>query len=124
MGWMIRAIRGSRYSVSICYCFWKSWARCRRATKAQTQNEAMQMSMTVMLPSVFFCGFIFPRETMLRIFYATRTLLPLTYFIQLMRGIVLRGAGWREMWPHIAVLAGMGAILFSLCAMRFRQKPG
>jgi ABC-2 type transport system permease protein len=94
------------------------------STKAQTQNEAMQMSMTVMLPSIFFSGFIFPRETMPWIFYALSTLLPLTYFVQLMRGVVLRGAGVRELWPQLAVLAGMGAALFSLCALRFRRKVG
>ena len=94
------------------------------STKAQTQNEAMQMSMTVMLPSIFFSGFIFTRETMPWIFYAFSTLLPLTYFIQLMRGIVLRGAGLRELWPQLTVLAGMGLALFSLCALRFRRKIG
>jgi len=62
------------------------------STKAQTQNEAMQMSMTIMLPSIFFSGLIFPRETMPWIFYAISTMLPLTYFIELMRGIILCAA--------------------------------
>jgi ABC-2 type transport system permease protein len=92
------------------------------STKAQTQNEAMQMSMTVMLPSIFFSGFIFPRETMPWIFYVISTLLPLTYFIELMRGIVLRGATLTEFWSHLVVLGAMGAALFSLCALRFKQK--
>jgi len=92
------------------------------STKAQTQNEAMQMSMTIMLPSIFFSGFIFPRETLPWIFYAISTLLPLTYFIQLMRGIVLRGAGLRDLWLQLTVLAGMGVALFALCALRFKRK--
>jgi ABC-2 type transport system permease protein len=92
------------------------------STKARTQNEAMQMSMTVMLPSIFFSGFIFPRETMPWIFYAISTVLPLTYFIELMRGIILRGAGLAEFWRHLAILAVMGAVLFSLCALRFKRK--
>jgi len=92
------------------------------STKAQTQNEAMQMSMTVLLPSIFFSGFIFPRETLPWIFYAISTLLPLTYFIELMRGIILRGASPLEFWRHLVVLAIMGAVLFSLCALRFKQK--
>ena len=94
------------------------------STKAQTQNEALQMSMSVMLPSIFFSGFIFPRETMPWIFYAISTVLPLTYFIELMRGIVLRGAGLTEFWRHLVVLAVMGAVLFSLCALRFKRKVG
>jgi ABC-2 type transport system permease protein len=92
------------------------------STKASTQNEAMQMSMTIMLPSIFFSGFIFPRETMPWIFYAISTLLPATYFIELMRAIILRGAGFLEFWRHLVILAVMGAVLFSLCALRFKRK--
>ena len=92
------------------------------STKAQSQNEAMQMSMTVMLPSIFFSGFIFPRETMPWIFYAISTVLPATYFIELMRAIILRGAGLLEFWRHLLILAIMGGALFSLCALRFKRK--
>lgn len=92
------------------------------STKAQSQNEALQMSMTVMLPSIFFSGFIFPRETMPGIFYALSTILPATYFIELMRAIILRGASFLEFWRHLLILAVMGAALFSLCALRFKRK--
>jgi ABC-2 type transport system permease protein len=92
------------------------------STKAHSQNEAMQMSMTVLLPSIFFSGFIFPRETMPWIFYAISTLLPATYFIELMRAIILRGATFFEFWRHLLILAIMGGVLFSLCALRFKQK--
>ncbi len=92
------------------------------STKAQNQNQAFQMAMTILLPSIFFSGFIFPRETMPWIFYAISTLLPATYFIELMRAIILRGAGLLEYWFHLTVLAAMGAILFSLCALRFQRK--
>ena len=92
------------------------------STKAESQNQAMQMSMTFMLPSIFFSGFIFPRETMPWLFYAISTVLPATYFIELMRAIVLRGAGLVEFWRHLAILAGIGAVLFTLCALRFQRK--
>src|SRR5205814_2932721 len=62
------------------------------ATKAENQMQALQMSMVFMLPSVFFSGFVFPRETMPWIFKALGALLPATYFISLMRAIILRGA--------------------------------
>jgi ABC-2 type transport system permease protein len=94
------------------------------STKAKSQNEAMQMSMTVMLPSIFFSGFIFPRETMPWIFYAIGAVLPLTYFVELMRGIILRGASLLEFWRQLLVLALMGVALFSLCALRFKKKIG
>ena len=92
------------------------------STKAQTQNEAIQMAMVVMLPSIFFTGFIFPRDTMPWIFQAIGALLPLTYFVDLTRAIVLRGATLADFWRHLVILASMGVVVFSLCALRFKKK--
>jgi ABC-2 type transport system permease protein len=92
------------------------------STRAKNQMQAMQMSMLFILPSVFFSGFIFPRETMPWIFYAIGSCLPATYFIELMRGIILRGATLEEFWLNIVVLAGMGLALFTLCAFQFKRK--
>ena len=94
------------------------------ATKAENQMQALQMSMVFMLPSVFFSGFVFPRETMPSIFYALSTILPATYFISLMRAIILRGATLFEYWPHLAILMGISVLLFCVCALRFRTKIG
>ena len=94
------------------------------ATKAENQMQALQMSMTFMLPSVFFSGFVFPRETMPAIFYALGAILPTTYFISLMRAIILRGAHLFEYWPHLAVLIAMSILLFAFCALAFRKKIG
>jgi ABC-2 type transport system permease protein len=92
------------------------------STRAENQMQALQMSMVFIMPSVFFSGFIFPRETMPWIFQAIGALLPTTYFIELERAIILRGAELGEFWFHLVVLAGMGVALFALCALRFRQK--
>ena len=54
--------------------------------------QALQMTMTLILPTVFFSGFIFPRETMPAFFYYFGSALPTTYYINLLRGIILRGA--------------------------------
>jgi len=86
--------------------------------------QAFQIAMVLILPSVFFSGFIFPRETMPWIFYAVGSLLPATYFIALMRAIILRGATLAEFSPAIAVLFCMSVGLFSLCALRFQRKMG
>ena len=93
-------------------------------TKAENQMQALQMSMVFLLPSVFFSGFIFQRETMPWIFFALGALFPTTYFISLMRAIILRGAHFLEYWPHLAVLIVMSISLFVLCALRFRKKIG
>jgi ABC-2 type transport system permease protein len=92
------------------------------STRAQNQMQALQMSMMFILPSVFFSGFIFPRETMPEIFYALSTLIPATYYIELERALILRGANLGDFWFHLAMLAAMGVALFSLCVLRFRQR--
>src|SRR2546426_2536003 len=92
------------------------------STRAENQMQALQMTMIFIMPSVFFSGFIFPRETMPWIFYAIGSLLPTTYFIDLMRAIILRGAILAEFWTDLVVLSAMGLALFAFCALRFRKK--
>src|SRR5437867_11149471 len=92
------------------------------STRAQNQIQALQMTMIFLLPSVFFSGFIFPRETMPWIFYALGAVMPATYYIELERGSVLRAASLADFWFNIVILASMGIGLFTLCALRFRQK--
>jgi len=94
------------------------------ATKAENQMQALQMTMAFILPSVFFSGFIFPRETMPAIFYALGAVLPTTYFISLMRAIILRGATFLEYGRSLGILTVMAVFLFVVCALRFRRKIG
>jgi len=67
-------------------------------------------------------GSFFPRETMPWIFYAISTVLPATYFIDLMRAIILRGATFADFGAQMLVLGTMGVVLFMLGALRFKQK--
>ena len=92
------------------------------STRAQNQIQALQMTMVFIMPSVFFSGFIFPRETMPWIFWAVGALLPTTYFIELARAVILRGASLADFWQHLVILTAMGLALFSLCALRFKKK--
>jgi ABC-2 type transport system permease protein len=94
------------------------------ATKAENQMQALQMSMTFIQPSVFFPGFIFPRETMPWIFYALGSVIPTTYFIALSRAIILRGAHFFEYWQNLAILIAMSIPFLCICALRFRKKIG
>ncbi len=106
------------------YCFALLSIGLFVGTKAENQMQALQMSMMFVLPSVFFSGFIFPRETMPAIFYALGAVLPATYFISLIRAIILRGANFFEYWQSLAIMTGMAAFLFCVCALRFRKKIG
>jgi ABC-2 type transport system permease protein len=92
------------------------------STRAENQMQALQMTMIFIMPSVFFSGFIFPRETMPWIFQALGACLPTTYFIALLRAIILRGASLADFWPHLIILGSMGWALFTLCALRFRKR--
>jgi ABC-type multidrug transport system permease subunit len=61
-------------------------------------------------------------ETMPWIFYALGAVLPTTYFIDLVRAIILRGATFLEYWPSLGIMSAMAVLLFCVCALRFRKK--
>ena len=92
------------------------------SSKATTQSEAMQLSFLTFLPSIFFSGYIFPRETMPWIFYWLSNFIPATYFINITRGIVLRGAGIQHLWFDALALTAMGTLLLVVAARRFHNK--
>ncbi|MCS7338839.1 MAG: ABC transporter permease [Verrucomicrobiae bacterium] len=94
------------------------------STVAQNHMQALQMCMALILPSVFFSGFIFPIENMPRIFQWLSACIPATYFIELMRAIMLRGASIADYLLNYAVLSGMALGFFALCVLRFRQRLG
>jgi ABC-2 type transport system permease protein len=92
------------------------------SSKATTQAQAMQLAFLTILPSIFFSGYIFPRETMPKFFYALSYFVPATYFINITRGIILRGAGWHHLWTDGLALFLMGAFLLVIAARRFHNK--
>jgi len=91
-------------------------------SKANSQAEAMQLAFLTILPSIFFSGYIFPRETMPKFFYVLSYFVPATYFIDITRGIILRGAGWVHLWIDAAALFFMGTMLLVIAARRFQNK--
>ena len=92
------------------------------SSKAASQAEAMQLAFLPILPSVFFSGYIFPRETIPAMLYPLSYLVPATYFINITRGVILRGAGLRHLWTDGLALCVMGALLLVIAARRFRNK--
>ncbi|MBI4462315.1 MAG: ABC transporter permease [Acidobacteria bacterium] len=92
------------------------------SSKAQSQSEAMQLAFLNILPTIFFSGYIFPRETMPLPFYVLSFFVPATYFINITRGVILRGAGVVHLWLDGLVLLGMGLGLLLLAAKRFQKK--
>lgn len=92
------------------------------SSKATSQAQAMQLAFLTILPSIFFSGYIFPRETMPKFFYAISYFVPATYFINITRGIILRGAGLVHLWPDALALFAMGTLLLVIAARRFHNK--
>jgi ABC-2 type transport system permease protein len=92
------------------------------SSKANSQSEAMQLAFLTILPSIFFSGYIFPRDTMPLIFYLISYLVPAAYYINITRGIILRGASIAHLWLDALVLLAMGTGLLLLAAKRFQKK--
>ncbi|MFZ0272639.1 MAG: ABC transporter permease [Acidobacteriaceae bacterium] len=94
------------------------------STKAHTQAEAFQLSMGTILPSVFLSGYIFLIENMPLPFRGIAQLIPATYYIRILRGIILRGAGMGELWSEALVLTLMGCAAILLAARLFVKDRG
>jgi len=92
------------------------------STQARTQLEAMQFAFLVMMPSVLLSGFMFPRSEMPVVIRAISYLLPVTYFVEILRGVILRGADLSDLAPHVACLALCGVIVLTLSITRFRKQ--
>jgi ribosome-dependent ATPase len=92
------------------------------STVARTQVSAVQAAFIVMLPSVLLSGFMFPRSEMPLPIYLLTFAIPVTYFIEILRGIVLRGAEFVELLPPIAGLAACTVVVLVLSVARFRKQ--
>jgi ABC-2 type transport system permease protein len=92
------------------------------SSKAKTQSEAIQLAFLTFLPSIFFSGYIFPRETMPTFFYVISYFIPASYFINITRGIILRGAGIAQLWTDGLALFAIGSFLLIIAARRFQKK--
>ena len=76
----------------------------------------------VLLPMVFLSGFAFPIENMPPIIQGITFIIPLRYFMTIMRGIILKGVGFQELWGELLVLFGMGVLVLTLSSIRFRKR--
>ncbi|MEB2310542.1 MAG: ABC transporter permease [Sorangiineae bacterium] len=92
------------------------------STLAKTQQQAMQMSFFFLLPNVLLSGFAFPFEGMPRFAQYIAQLLPLTHFLRILRGIVLKGADFRDLAPELLWLVALLVAWVLLSSLRFSKK--
>jgi ABC-2 type transport system permease protein len=92
------------------------------STMAQTQQQAQLMIMPLMLPAFMLSGYIFPIASLPIVLQFVGYLLPTTYFIYVMRAVVVKGVGLSLILPQTAILAVFGVALVALAAWRFRKR--
>ncbi|HEX9611967.1 MAG TPA: ABC transporter permease [Gemmatimonadales bacterium] len=91
------------------------------STLVRTQQQAMQVSFFFVLPNILLSGFMFPRQAMPLVFQWLGALLPLTHFLKVLRGILLKGVGVPALWPEILLLIVFAVGLIGLAVRRFHK---
>jgi ABC-2 type transport system permease protein len=86
-----------------------------------TQMEAIQRSQSFLLPSIFLSGYVFPLTSLPGALRVVSQILPATHFIAITRGIVIRGAGFFDLWQHVAALVGISGLLVLASTRAFRK---
>ena len=91
------------------------------STLVRTQVQAMQLSFFLIMPTILLSGFMFPRDAMPEFAKWLGAAFPITYFLEVVRGILLKGAGFTAIWPEVLTLALFAVALISLSAVRFQK---
>jgi ABC-2 type transport system permease protein len=91
------------------------------STLSQTQMQASQVTTFFVLPFVFLSGYIFPIDGMPVIFQYLAELVPANYIMQIIRGIILRGASLGDLWNPIAWLGLYTVVILGLAVLRFKK---
>ncbi|MBZ0180066.1 MAG: ABC transporter permease [Melioribacteraceae bacterium] len=93
------------------------------STISKTQQQAMMLAIfLVMMPMVFLSGFAFPIENMPEIIQAITYIIPLRYFMTIIRGIILKGIGFADLWIQLLAMLALGVLILSLSVMRFQKR--
>jgi len=117
-------IRGSLallYILSLVYMMGTLGIGIFISTAAKTVPQAMQMSFLTFLPSIYLSGLLFPIEGMPEAAQYLAHVIPLTYYLRIVRGIILKGVGLDFLWPSLLPLLAFGAVVFTLSVLRFRK---
>ena len=95
------------------------------STLVRTQVAAMLVALIItLMPSFLFSGFIFPIFTMPEFFQAYSARIPTMYFVEISRGIVMRGAGLADLWYNVIFLIGYTAAVLIAATLLFNKRAG
>jgi len=93
------------------------------STLARTQQQAMMLAAFVfMLPQIYLSGFVFPIQNMPVLFQWVTYLVPLRYFVVILRGVFLKGVGLATLWPQVAALLALATVILTAARVRFARQ--
>lgn len=91
------------------------------STMVRSQVQAMQLSFLFLMPNILLSGFMFPRQAMPAVAQWIAGALPLTYYLTILRGVLLKGIGLAHLWPEGLTLCGFAVALVGLSVARFHK---
>ncbi len=110
------------YVLSLTFFFSTLGVGALISTVSKTFQQAAQMTQLILLPSILISGFIFPRESLPRALQVIGNVLPLTYFVIILRGILIKGIGLEYLWRQILPMAVIGVAVFAIAINRFQKR--
>lgn len=91
---------------------------------AKTQMQAMQLAFFILLPSILLSGFMFPRDAMPKLIYYIGNFIPLTYYLDIIRGIILKGIGFSYLVGQVTSLLVFSVVLLTVSTLKFKKRIG
>jgi ABC-2 type transport system permease protein len=126
IGWFQVPLRGSIWlllALTVVYLLTTLGLGLFVSTISSTQQQAMMTSMFFFLmPMMYLSGFIFPIENMPAVIQPITYLIPLRYYLVILRSIFLKGVGLETLWPQVAALTGWGVVILSLAILRSSKR--
>jgi len=123
--WFHMPIKGSLlllYALLVVFFFSTLGVGALVSTVSKTFQQAAQMTQLILLPSILLSGFIFPRESLPQALQVVGSVLPLTYFVIIIRGILIKGVGLPELWRQILPMVVIGVAVFAAAINRFQKR--
>ena len=123
--WFHVPIKGSLallYALLLMFFFSTLGVGAMISAVSKNFQQAAQMSQLILLPSILLSGFIFPRESLPPALQAVGAVFPLTYFIVIIRGILIKGVGLEFLWRQILPMVAIGLAVFAVAINRFEKR--
>ena len=126
LGWLVfdvpvRGSLGLFYAISFAFIVANLGLGLFFSTVARNQQQAMMLGFMYLLPNILLSGFMFPRQAMPEVAQWIGAALPLTYYLEVLRGIILREAGFAALWQEAVILSAFAVVLISASVLRFAK---